>query len=109
MGLESGEPPELWNIEHPERVRQLHRAFVDAGADLILTNTFGGNRHRLKLHRAEARVFELNARAAELAREVADAESRPVVVAGSVGPTGELFAPLGTLTDEDAVESFTEQ
>jgi 5-methyltetrahydrofolate--homocysteine methyltransferase len=90
-------------------VQELHRAFVDAGADLILTNTFGGNRHRLKLHRAEARVFELNERAAELAREVADAESRPVVVAGSVGPTGELFAPLGTLTDEDAVEAFTEQ
>jgi 5-methyltetrahydrofolate--homocysteine methyltransferase len=109
MGLEAGEPPEFWNVDHPERVRQLHHAFVAAGADLILTNTFGGNRHRLKLHRAEDRVFELNRRAAELAREVADAASRPVVVAGSVGPTGELFAPLGALTDEDALEVFTEQ
>ena len=109
MGLEAGGLPELWNVEHPERVQELHRAFVDAGADIILTNTFGGNRHRLKLHRAEDRVFELNQRAAELAREVADAAPRPVVVAGSVGPTGELFAPLGTLTDDDALEAFTEQ
>ncbi|MCU1429630.1 MAG: yitJ 2 [Actinomycetia bacterium] len=109
MGLEAGEPPELWNVEHPERVQELHRAFVDAGADVILTNTFGGNRHRLKLHRAEGRVFELNKRAAELAREVADAAPRPVVVAGSVGPTGELFAPLGALTEADARESFSEQ
>ncbi len=109
MGLESGEPPELWNVEHPERVQELHRAFVDAGADIILTNTFGGNRHRLKLHRAESRVFELNQAAAELAREVADAARRPVVVAGSVGPTGELFAPLGALTEDDAIEVFTEQ
>ena len=109
MGLEAGEPPELWNVEHPERVQELHRAFVEAGADIILTNTFGGNRHRLKLHHAEARVFELNERAAELARAVADAAPRPVVVAGSVGPTGELFAPLGALTDDDALETFTEQ
>src|SRR5436190_12222502 len=109
MGLESGEPPELWNVEHPERVQELHRAFVDAGADIILTNTFGGNRHRLKLHHAEDRVFELNQRAAALAREVADAAGRPVVVAGSVGPTGEIFAPLGALTDEDALDAFTEQ
>jgi 5-methyltetrahydrofolate--homocysteine methyltransferase len=109
MGLESGEPPELWNVDHPERVQELHRAFVDAGADIILTNTFGGNRLRLKLHRAEDRVLELNQRAAELAREVADAAPRPVVVAGSVGPTGELFAPLGALTDDEAVDVFTEQ
>jgi methionine synthase I (cobalamin-dependent) len=109
MGLEAGGLPELWNVEHPERVQELHRAFVDAGADLILTNTFGGNRHRLKLHRAEDRVVELNQRAAELAREVADAAPRPVVVAGSVGPTGELFAPLGALTDDEARAAFTEQ
>ncbi len=109
MGLESGEPPELWNIEHPERVRELHQAFVDAGADIILTNTFGGNRHRLKLHHAQDRVLEINRKAAEIAREVADAAPRPVVVAGSVGPTGELFAPLGALTESDAIEVFTEQ
>ena len=87
----------------------LHRAFVQAGADIILTNSFGANRYRLKLHGAHARVFELNRRAAELAREVADAAGRPVVVAGSMGPTGELFVPLGALTPEAAVEAFAEQ
>jgi 5-methyltetrahydrofolate--homocysteine methyltransferase len=109
MGLEAGEAPELWNVEHPERVTELHQAFVDAGSDIILTNTFGGNRHRLQLHRAEDRVFEINRAAAALAGEVADAALRPVVVAGSVGPTGELFAPLGALTDGEAFDSFAEQ
>lgn len=109
MGLTSGHPPELWNVEHPERVQALHQQFVDAGADIILTNSFGGSAQRLKLHRADDRVFELAERAAQLARAVADAAPRPVVVAGSVGPTGELFEPLGALTHEVAVASFREQ
>jgi 5-methyltetrahydrofolate--homocysteine methyltransferase len=82
---------------------------VDAGADIILTNTFGCNPHRLKLHGAQDRAYELAKRAAELARSVADKATRPVVVAGSVGPTGELFEPLGTLTKEAAIASFTAQ
>lgn len=109
MGLTAGEPPEFWLIDHPERVQDLHRRFVEAGSDIILTNTFGCNRHRLKLHKAEDRVFELAKRAAELAGEVAAAADRPVVVAGSVGPTGELFEPLGALTHEAAVASFREE
>ncbi len=108
-GLMSGHPPELWNEEHPERVQELHQQFVDAGADIILTNSFGGTAQRLKLHHAQDRVIELNKRAAELAREVADRADRPVVVAGSVGPTGELFEPLGALTEEVAIASFREQ
>ncbi len=108
-GLTSGHAPELWNEEHPDRVRGLHQDFVDAGADIILTNSFGGTAQRLKLHHAQDRVHELNRRAAELAREVADAADRPVVVAGSVGPTGELFVPLGALTHDVAVASFREQ
>jgi 5-methyltetrahydrofolate--homocysteine methyltransferase len=108
-GLEAGEAPELWNVDHPDRVQDLHRRFVDAGADIILTNTFGGNRHRLALHGAQARVRELDQRAAELAGAVAEAAERPVVVAGSVGPTGSLFAPLGELTEQDALETFGEQ
>lgn len=107
-GLGAGDPPEFWNADHPERVRTLHQQFVDAGADILLTNTFGCNRHRLKLHGAEDRVYELAKRAAELACEVADATPRPIVVAGSIGPTGELFEPLGALTTDDAVDSFTE-
>jgi 5-methyltetrahydrofolate--homocysteine methyltransferase len=109
MGLGSGEPPELWNVEHPERVADLHQRFVDAGADIILTNTFGCNRKRLTLHSAEHRVAELAKAAAAIAGGVADAAPRPVVVAGSVGPTGSLFAPLGELTHDDAVAAFREQ
>lgn len=109
MGLVSGDAPELWNEEKPEKVKILHQSFVDAGSDIILTNTFGGNRHRLKLHDAQDRAKELNRKAAQLAREVADAADKTVLVAGSVGPTGELFEPLGALTHEDAVASFGEQ
>ena len=109
MGLSSGHSPEFWNDEKPENIRKLHQDFVDAGSDIILTNTFGGNRHRLKLHNAQDRVFELNEKAARIAREVADAAGRPVVVAGSVGPTGELLVPLGALTKEEAKQAFIEQ
>jgi 5-methyltetrahydrofolate--homocysteine methyltransferase len=109
MGLEAGEAPELWLEQHPERITKLHQDFVDAGADIILTNSFGGTRHRLKLHHAADRVFALNKKAAEIARAVADKAPRPVIVAGSVGPTGELLMPLGALTYEDAVDAFKEQ
>ena len=109
MGLGAGEAPELWNVDAPDKVASLHRRFVDAGADVILTNTFGCNRHRLTLHGAEHRVGELARAAATIAGEVAAASSRPVVVAGSVGPTGELFEPLGALTEEAAVAAFGEQ
>ncbi len=109
MGLESGEAPELWNVDRPDSIRALHRGFVEAGADIILTNSFGGTRHRLKLHDAQDRVFELNRVAAELAREIADAAGRVVIVAGSVGPTGELLEPLGAMTYAEAVEAFAEQ
>ncbi|WP_417773880.1 betaine--homocysteine S-methyltransferase [Stappia sp.] len=109
MGLTSGDPPEEWNVTEPDKIRTLHRKFVEAGADIILTNTFGANRHRLKLHKLEGRVHELNAAAAGLARDIADSAGRPVIVGGSIGPTGELFVPLGALTHEDAVAAFTEQ
>ena len=109
MGLMAGEAPELWNEQQPEKITELHRGFVDAGADIILTNSFGGTRHRLKLHHAQDRVFDLNKRAAELARAVADKADHKVIVAGSVGPTGELLIPLGALSYEDAVEAFREQ
>ena len=109
MGLSSGDAPELWNVEHPDRIRRLYQGAVDAGSDLFLTNSFGGNASRLKLHAAETRVRELNRAAAEIGREVADAAGRPVVVAGSVGPTGDIMAPVGSLSHADAVEMFHEQ
>jgi len=109
LGLGAGDPPELWNIDQPDKVTTLHSGFVGAGSDIILTNSFGGTRHRLKLHKADDRVHELNAKAAEIALAVAATVDRQIIVAGSVGPTGELIVPLGELTYDDAVEAFTEQ
>jgi 5-methyltetrahydrofolate--homocysteine methyltransferase len=109
MGLGPGEPPELWNVDAPEKVRSLHQQFVDAGADIVLTNTFGCNRHRLTLHGAQDRVTEIARRAAEIAGEVAAGPERPIVVAGSVGPTGELIEPLGSMTEAEAQSAFAEE
>jgi len=109
MGLEAGEAPELLNETAPDTITSLHQNFVDAGADIILTNSFGGTRHRLKLHHAQDRVHALNKRAAEIARAVADKAGRKVIVAGSVGPTGELLVPLGAMTYDEAVNAFAEQ
>ncbi len=108
-GLVSGESPETWNESHPDRIRALHRAFVDAGADIILTNSFGANARRLALHGLEGRSREFAERAARLARSVADATGRRVAVGGSVGPTGDLLAPLGPLGEDEAVEVFRTQ
>ena len=112
-GLEAGYPPDLWCVERPEKVLWLHGAFLQAGADIILTNSFGANAPRLKLHHAQNRVAELNAIAAQLAREATrqhfEDTGRQTVVAGSIGPTGELFEPMGTLTHTDTVAYFVEQ
>jgi len=109
MGLSSGDAPELWNTEQPKNILALYKGAVDAGSDIFLTNTFGGNASRLKLHSAEKRVLELNRVAAELGREIADKAGRPVVVAGSMGPTGDIMVPMGPLTHDVAVEMFHEQ
>ncbi|SEO29103.1 5-methyltetrahydrofolate--homocysteine methyltransferase [Salinihabitans flavidus] len=109
MGLMSGDAPEFWNLDQPDKIRKLYGDAVAAGSDLFLTNSFGGNASRLKLHEAQGRVRELNRAAAELGREVADAAGRPVVVAGSVGPTGDIMQPVGTLSHAEAVEIFHEQ
>ena len=109
MGLQSGDAPELWNVDYPERVAQHYQSFVDAGSDLILTNSFGGTRYRLMLHQAQERVTELNQAAASILRDVARSSARDIIVAGSIGPTGEILAPLGDLQPEDAVAAFAEQ
>jgi methionine synthase I (cobalamin-dependent) len=97
--------PEQWNVKRPDAVLSIHRAYVEAGSDFISTNTFGGTRNRLKLDELQDQVAELNEAGARLAREAAGDR----LVAGSMGPTGELMDPLGLLTPDDALASFTEQ
>jgi 5-methyltetrahydrofolate--homocysteine methyltransferase len=109
MGLEAGEAPEMWNEWHPDRIKALYKGAVDAGSDLFLTNSFGGNASRLKLHGAEKRARELSRIAAEIGREVADTAGRDVIVAGSMGPTGDIMEPVGELSHALAVEIFEEQ
>jgi 5-methyltetrahydrofolate--homocysteine methyltransferase len=109
-GLEFGDPPEVWNLEHPEIIRRVQRAYADAGAQVLLTNTFGGNRLRLELHGREDRVDQLNRTAAVLARVEATAADHPVLVAGDIGPSGQIMAAIGgTLTPEMARDVFAEQ
>ena len=109
MGLDTGDPPEPWNIDYKDRIRSLHQGFVDAGSDLFLTNSFGGTSFRLRLHNLESKVFELNKAAAVIAREVADHSNRLIIVAGSMGPTGEMIEPHGLMTPKEAMEAFKAQ
>ena len=106
MGIEPGVAPEEWVFDAPERVRDLHRRFAEAGSDLVLTCSFGGSPVRLQDGPLAGRARELNARAAELARE---AVGDDVLVAGSIGPTGQLVEPFGPLGRELAMETFGEQ
>ena len=109
LGLANGASGERWNVDEPGKLLGLHRSMVEAGADILLTNTFGANRFRFELHGLASRVGELNEAGAALAREVADTAGRPVVVAGSMGPTGDVLEPLGERTVAEAEDAFTEQ
>ncbi|SCZ58595.1 5-methyltetrahydrofolate--homocysteine methyltransferase [Epibacterium ulvae] len=109
MGLQSGDAPELWNTDEPAKIKNLYKGWIDAGSDLFLTNTFGGNASRLKLHDSQSRVGELNRVGAELGRELADKSERNILVAGSIGPTGDIMEPVGDLSHALAVEMFHEQ
>ena len=109
VGLQTGDSPELWNDIYPERIAKQCQSFTDAGSDIILTNSFGGTRYRLNLHGSEDRVHELNVKAATIAREQVAKAGRTVLVGGSMGPTGEIMAPIGNLTIEKAANAFEEQ
>jgi 5-methyltetrahydrofolate--homocysteine methyltransferase len=108
-GLQSGESPQSWNLTNPERVRAVHRAYLDAGSQVVLTNTFGSNRFRLARHALELQVAELNRAGASLLRAEVEVAGGRSLVAGDVGPSGELLAPLGKLGFGEAVEAFAEQ
>ncbi len=109
LGLQFGASPELWNVEQPDRVRQVHRGYLQAGSRIILTNTFGCNRLRLGLHNLQDRVVEFNRAAARLVRQEVQAAGGRAIVAGDIGPSGGILAPLGELEPAQAVEAFAEQ
>lgn len=108
-GLVAGDAPERWSLDHPERVAAVHADYVAAGADVVLTNTFGGTAFRLQLHDLHERVVELNRAAAVLARGVAGANGHRVLVAGSMGPSGELLEPMGTMTPSTCAAAYADQ
>jgi 5-methyltetrahydrofolate--homocysteine methyltransferase len=108
-GLDPGDSPPAWNITHPERVRAVHRAYLEAGSQILLSNTFGSNRFRLARHELQPQVFELNRAGASLLRAEVDDTGANAIAAGDIGPSGELLAPLGTLRYKEAVDAFSEQ
>ena len=108
-GLQFGDPPEVWNLAHPDIVRRIQRGYLEAGSRILLTNTFGANRLRLGLHGLSERVDELNRTAAILARAEVNAAGGTALVAGDIGPSGEIVQPLGTLDYDIAVDVFREQ
>lgn len=105
-GLPPGAPSELWVLENPNGIRDLHRGYLEAGSDAILTDTFGGTRIKLDNNRLGDKVVEINRTAAQLAQEMAGAKA---LVFGDIGPTGKILEPLGPLTYAEAVKSFAEQ
>jgi 5-methyltetrahydrofolate--homocysteine methyltransferase len=108
-GLEHGGAPELWNVQEPEQVAAVHKAYIEAGSRLLLTNTFGGSRLRLSLHNLEHRVAELNIAAAVNLRSAVAESGVNALVAGDIGPSGGLLEPLGEMKYEEAVDAFYEQ
>lgn len=106
-GLPRGVPAERWVLENPDAVIQLHRDFIAAGAQIILTCTFGANPYRLEENNLGEKTIEINHRAVQLARQAI--QDRSVWVAGSIGPLGKLLQPYGPITQEEAIAAYAEQ
>ena len=105
-GLAVGTPPERWNLERPDDVRAVHGGHVAAGSAAVQTNTFGANPIALARHGLAERMAEINRRAVEIAREAAGPDR---LVAGDIGPSGLLLAPLGEATEEELTEGYARQ
>jgi 5-methyltetrahydrofolate--homocysteine methyltransferase len=108
-GLQPAEAPEAWSADRPSEIASIHRSYIQAGAQIVLTNTFGANRFRLAARRQEFRLSELNRTAAGLAGQEALAAEQAVLVAGSIGPTGKMMKPYGDLEGARAADAFAEQ
>jgi 5-methyltetrahydrofolate--homocysteine methyltransferase len=108
VGLAAGQHAEEWVLDHPDRILNLEKAFVDAGADIILTCTFGGTSIRMQDSKHAERVAEVNRQAALLARDAASTGA-DVLVAGSMGPLGKLLKPFGPLAQDEARAAYAQQ
>jgi len=105
-GLNKGSCPETWNIENKKIVKRIHKSYFEAGADVILTNSFGGNRIRLLSHGLEDKMYELNFTAAKIAKEI---KPEGKFIGGSMGPTGKFLKPNGEFTEEEFEAAYAEQ
>ena len=110
-GLLEGALPERWNRDRADSVIEIHRSYIDAGSDIILTNSFGGTAPRLAMHDGASELEELNHAAVSCARAAISASDREerVFVAGSMGPSGQLLSPLGDLSESDMEEIYYAQ
>lgn len=105
-GLPAGHIPDEWNISHPNNVYEIIRSYVEAGSDIVQTNTFGSNRLRLKKYGLEGKIIEINRQAVKIAREALNSNT---LLCGSLGPVGDFIEPYGDLTKKDVQEVFKEQ
>lgn len=105
-GLEGGESPESWNLSHPDRIREIHQTYFEAGADVASANTFGGTAMKLAKMGVKGTMEEINRAGVRLAREACGAGQ---FVAGDFGDLGEMLAPMGPVTFDDAVACFSDQ
>lgn len=112
-GLKAGECPEMWNIINPDAVKKIHTSYLEAGADIILTNTFGANGLKLQKYGLRDQLLEINVRAVKLAKESIEDFQKihtvPLFVAGSIGPTGEILEPCGEVKNEEVFAAYLEQ
>lgn len=109
-GLRAGECPEEWNLNRPEVILGIHRAYFEAGADIVLTNTFGGNQIKLKSYDLAQKLEGINRQGAQLARSAMPSDpQQPRFVAGDIGPTGQFLEPLGAYTEREFRELFAQQ